>query len=74
MKNNARSLSRSAVQLTAVKQAASNATEQIRSAYLQAILSGSRIASPAEIHPREENPDLMSAIRYIRRTASFKKK
>ncbi|MBI3139873.1 MAG: hypothetical protein HYZ15_14945 [Sphingobacteriales bacterium] len=75
MKNNARSLSPlSALKLTAVKKAKSTSSEQIKSAYLKAILSGSRIVSDAEKELPVENPDRMAAIRYIRDSATIKKK
>ncbi|MBI5372382.1 MAG: hypothetical protein HZA79_10210 [Sphingobacteriales bacterium] len=75
MKNNAQPLSSlSAVKLTAVKKAKSSSSAQIKSAYLKAILSGSRIVSGSEKEPPVENPDRMAAIRYIRDSAAMKKK
>jgi hypothetical protein len=75
MKSNARPLSSlNASQLTAVKKGSTASSEQIRSAYLKAILSGSRIISGTEKATPVENPDRAAAIRYIRESASMKKK
>lgn len=74
MKNNARPLSSlRTTQLTAVKNGAASSSEQIKSAYLKAILSGSRIMSGTENATPVENPDRVAAIRYIRESASMKK-
>lgn len=65
MKKNAVSLSADpSGQLTVVKK--TGAAEQFRSAYLQAILSGSRIVSGTASVPPIENPDRAAAIRYIK--------
>ncbi len=75
MKSNARPLSSFiAPQLTAVKKGSSTSSEQIRSAYLKAILSGSRIISGSENVAPVDNPDRAAAIRYIRESTSIKKK
>lgn len=75
MKNNARPLSSlSATKLTAVKKTKPTSSAQIKSAYLKAILSGSRIISGSENELPVENPDRMAAIRYIRDSAAMKKK
>lgn len=75
MKSNARPLSSfTGSPLTAVKKGSSTSSEQIRSAYLKAILSGSRIISGTEKATPVENPDRAAAIRYIRESASMKKK
>lgn len=60
--------------LTAVKKGNNSSSEQIKSAYLKAILSGSRIISGTEKAKPVENPDRAAAIRYIRESASMKKK
>ncbi len=75
MKSNARPLSAlTSSPLTAVKKGSNSSSEQIKSAYLKAILSGSRIMSGTEKAPQVENPDRAAAIRYIRESAGIKKK
>jgi len=75
MKSNARPLSSlNAPQLTAVTKGNTTSSEQMRSAYLKAILSGSRIISGTEKATPVENPDRAAAIRYIRESAGMKKK
>jgi len=75
MKSNARPLSSlTGPQLSAVKKAQSPSSEQIKSVYLKAILSGSRIISGTEKTPPVENPDRAAAIRYIRESGTLKKK
>ncbi len=74
MKSPMRSVSASsAIQLKAVKKTPPS-SEQIKSAYLKAILSGSRIVSASEKAVKTENPDRLAAIRYIRDSAAMKKK
>lgn len=75
MKSNARPLSSFiAPQLTAVSKGKTASSEQIKSAYLKAILSGSRIISGTEKAMPVENPDRAAAIRYIRESGTLKKK
>lgn len=75
MKSNARPLTPlNSSPLTAVKKGSNSSSEQIKSAYLKAILSGSRIISGTEKAPQVENPDRAAAIRYIRESAGMKKK
>ncbi len=75
MKSNARTLSAlTGSPLTAIKKGSNSSSEQIKSAYLKAILSGSRIISGTEKATPVENPDRAAAIRYIRESASMKKK
>lgn len=50
--------------LTVVKK--TDTAEQIRSAYLKAILSGTRLISGTEKATPIENPDKAAAIRYIK--------
>lgn len=65
MKKNAVSLSAASPgKLTVAKK--TGAAEQFRSAYLQAILSGSRLISGTASAPPAENPDRAAAIRYIK--------
>ncbi|MBN8688642.1 MAG: hypothetical protein J0M10_16610 [Chitinophagales bacterium] len=63
----------SAIQLKAVKKTPPS-SDQIKSAYLKAILSGSRIVSSSETAIKTDYPDRMAAIRYIRDSAAMKKK
>lgn len=57
MKSNARPLSSlTGPQLSAVKKGQSPSSEQIKSAYLKAILSGSRIISGTEKNPSGRKP------------------
>ena len=75
MKSNALPLSSlTGPQLSAVKKGQAPTSEQIKSAYLKAILSGSRIISGTEKTPPVENPDRAAAIRYIRESGTLKKK
>ncbi len=75
MKSNAHSFSLlSANKLKAVKSKSKSAAEQIRSAYLKAILSGSRIISNSETKVPVENPDRAAAIRYIKESSLLRKK
>ena len=75
MKNNARPLSSlNGPRLTAVKKGTTTSSEQIKTAYLKAILSGSRMLSGTEKATPVENPDRAAAIRYIRESASMKSK
>lgn len=75
MKSNARPLSAlPGSPLTAIKKGSNSSSEQIKSAYLKAILSGSRIISGTEKALQVENPDRAAAIRYIRESAGMKKK
>jgi len=75
MKSNARTLTPlTGSPLTAIKKGSNSSAEQIKSAYLKAILSGSRIISGTEKAPQVENPDRAAAIRYIRESAGMKRK
>jgi len=74
MKSNARAASlHPANILTSVKKEPVQAAQQIKSAYLKAILSGSRIISGTENALPVENPDRAAAIRYIKESSSMRR-
>ena len=74
MKSNARAISSFPLNtLKPVKPEPQSSSQQIKSAYLKAILSGSRIVSGTESSVPVENPDRAAAIRYIKESASTRK-
>jgi len=74
MKSNARVISSFPLNtLKPVKPEPQSSSQQIKSAYLKAILSGSRIISVTESSVPVENPDRAAAIRYIKESASTRK-